>query len=96
VNFGGVVTADRMAHLRAESTGRGLMLGLSAVAERVLTMRELNRATLSLQMLLQRKRLAPAALIERLVGMQRSGRRRHTSACGHASRISIAKRSSAS
>ena len=46
------------------------MLGLSAVAERVLTLRELNRATLSRQLLLQRKRLSPSAVIERLVGMQ--------------------------
>lgn len=46
------------------------MLGLSAVAERVLTLRELNRATLFRQLLLQRKRLSPSALIERLVGMQ--------------------------
>jgi hypothetical protein len=38
--------------------------------ERVLTVRELNRATLQRQVLLERKRLAPKALIERLVGMQ--------------------------
>jgi winged helix DNA-binding protein len=38
--------------------------------ERVLTVRELNRAALARQLLLERKRLAPASLIERLVGLQ--------------------------
>lgn len=40
------------------------------MAERVLTLRELNRATLARQLLLERKRLAPARVIEHLVGMQ--------------------------
>jgi Winged helix DNA-binding domain len=40
------------------------------VAERVLTLRELNRATLARQLLLDRKGLSPRAVIERLVGVQ--------------------------
>ena len=40
------------------------------MGERVLTLRELNRATLARQVLLERKRLSPRAVIERLVGMQ--------------------------
>jgi hypothetical protein len=39
-------------------------------AERVLTLRELNRATLARQLLLERKRLSPKKVVERLVGMQ--------------------------
>jgi len=38
--------------------------------ERVLTLRELNRAVLARQLLLERKRISPVALIERLVGLQ--------------------------
>ena len=40
------------------------------MAERVLTLRELNRATLARQLLLRRRRLSPAAVLEHLVGMQ--------------------------
>jgi hypothetical protein len=40
------------------------------VTARVLTQRELGRATLARQLLLERKRLAPTAVIEHLVGMQ--------------------------
>ena len=36
----------------------------------MLTLRELNRATLTRQLLLERKRLSPRAVVERLVGLQ--------------------------
>lgn len=43
---------------------------MKGVAERVLTLRELNRATLARQLLLSRRRLTPSRVLEELVGMQ--------------------------
>ncbi|HEX4745824.1 MAG TPA: winged helix DNA-binding domain-containing protein [Gaiellaceae bacterium] len=43
---------------------------MTGAAERVLTLRELNRATLARQLLLRRERLAPVNVLEHLVGMQ--------------------------
>ena len=49
---------------------RGKPVQRRRVTHRVLSLRELNRATLARQLLLQRKRLSPTAVIQRLVGMQ--------------------------
>src|SRR5437870_10820252 len=40
------------------------------MADEILSVRQLNRATLARQLLLEREELAPSAVLERLVGMQ--------------------------
>src|SRR5690349_20008517 len=40
------------------------------MADRILTLREINRATLARQLLLERSSITPTAAIEQLVGMQ--------------------------
>src|SRR5438309_2156437 len=40
------------------------------MAERILTLREINRATLARQMLLERANMSATAAVEKLVGMQ--------------------------
>jgi hypothetical protein len=54
------------------------------MADRVLTLRELNRATLARQMLLERADIPIPAAIERLVGLQaqQAIAPHHTSDCG--------------
>src|SRR5581483_6401238 len=56
------------------TTPRGLPQGRRPpVTERVLTVRELNRALLARQLLLERKRLSPAATIERVGPLHAQG-----------------------
>ena len=54
-----------VSHIVTEYNPSGLVM-----TERVLTLRELNRATLARQMLLERATISAPAAIERLVGMQ--------------------------
>ena len=56
------------ARSHADADGHAGSVG--RVRVRTLTLRELNRATLARQLLLERRRLSPLAAIERLVGMQ--------------------------
>src|SRR5678815_5202115 len=65
--------AHRVRHGQCESATpviRGHAAGGTNMADRVLTLRELNRATLARQMLLARDTVPIPAAIERLVGLQ--------------------------
>src|SRR5215218_6121158 len=66
---------------------------LMSAADRVLTLRELNRATLARQMLLERENASPLEAVGRLVALQAQVTSPPTSGSGPASRTSGAKTS---